>query len=172
MYRTRSTLVLALFAVALIAVPAAFAKGRDHRALRVQGLCTQQSTSQLKLKREDRRIEVEFEVDQNQSGVPWLVTISRNDTVVASFTATTQAPSGSFEVERRIAGRLSADRITVVATRTGETCTADSTSAKVKPQVPATAPAPTAADDDNGDDNGGDNRGGDDDSGHHSGSHS
>lgn len=171
MSRNRSALVLALFAVALIAVPAAFAKGRDHRALRVQGLCTQQSTSKLKVKREDRRVEVEFEVDQNQSGVPWLVTISRNDNVVASFTATTQAPSGSFEVERRIAGRLGADRITVVATRTGETCTADSASVKVTPQAPAVAPTPVATDDDNGDDNGG-HDGGDDDGGHHSGGHS
>jgi len=154
MSRSRSPIVLALFAVALLAVPAAFAKGRDHRALRVQGVCTQQSTSKLKVKREDRRLEIEFEVDQNQSGVPWTVTLSRNDTVLASFTATTRAPSGSFEVERRLAGPLGTDTIKVAATRaSGETCTAAVTGpAKVNPQ-PAAAPAPVADDDNNDNDN-------------------
>ena len=58
MSRSPIPLTLALFAVALVAVPAALANGRDHRAVRIQGVCTQQSTSKLKLSREDRRIEV------------------------------------------------------------------------------------------------------------------
>jgi hypothetical protein len=138
-------------------------------------VCTQQSTSKLKLGREDRGIEVEFEVDQNRSGVPWTVTLSRNGNVVKSFTATTRAPSGSFEVRRVLAGRLLADRITAVATSpSGETCTADSAAAKAKPAA-AAQPQPAAiADDDNGnddnDDDGGHHDGGDD-SGHHSGGH-
>jgi hypothetical protein len=123
----RTPLALALFAAALVAVPAAFAKGGDHRALRIHGTCTQQSTGELKLRREHRRIEVEFEVDQNQNGVPWTVTISRGGAAVTSFTATTRAPSGSFEARRVLRGRLGLDRITVTATSpTGETCTADS----------------------------------------------
>jgi hypothetical protein len=168
MYRSRSPLVLSVLVLALLTVPAALAKGRDHRAFRTQGVCTQQSTSKLKIKREDGRLEVEFEVDQNQTGVPWTVTLSRNDAVVKSFTATTVAPSGSFEIHRRLHGRLGTDTIKVVATSpSGETCTADTALAPVKAQ--SAAPAPTAGDndvnDDNNDDNGGDHHGGGDDGG-------
>ncbi len=163
MSRSPMPLVLAVFALALVAVPAAFAKGRDHRAVRIQGVCTQQSTSKLKLSREDRGIEVEFQVDENQNGVPWTVTLSRNGNAIASFTATTRAPSGSFEIRRVIAGRLGTDRITAVATRPSvETCTADSSA----PNAKAAAAAPTA---DNNDDNGNDVG---DDHGHRSGGHS
>ena len=155
MSRSPIPLTLALFAVALVAVPAALANGRDHRAVRIQGVCTQHSSSKLKLSREDRRIEVEFQVDQNQNGVPWRVTLSRNGHAITSFTAKTHAPSGSFEIRRVIAGRLGTDRITAIATRaSGETCTADSAA----PKASAVATTPTA---DNGDD----------DHGHHSGGH-
>jgi hypothetical protein len=165
MSRSHISVFFALFAIALAAVPAALAKGRDHRAVRVQGVCTQQSTSKLKLKREDRGIEVEFEVDQNRIGVPWTVTLSKNGSAITSFVATTRAPSGSFEVNRLIAGRIGADRITAVATRSsGETCTADS--AVTNPTSAATPPPVIV-----GDDNGGHN-GGSDDHGSHSGSHS
>jgi hypothetical protein len=128
MLRTLVPLTLALFAAAALAVPAALAKGGGHdRAVRVHGVCTQQSTSTLKLGREDRGIEVEFEVDQNRNRVPWKVTLRRNGHRVASLTATTHAPSGSFEIRRVIAGRLGADRIAAVATRaSGETCSARS----------------------------------------------
>jgi hypothetical protein len=163
MSRSQVSLILAL-AVALVAVPAALAKGRDNRAIRIQGVCTQQSTSKLKLSREDRGIEVEFEVDQNQNGVPWTVTLSRNGQTVKTFTATTRAPSGSFEARRIIAGRLGADRITASAARAGETCTADS-AAKAKVSAPAAAAKDDDGDDDNGHDVG-------DDHGRHSGGHS
>jgi len=158
MSRTSVSPVFAVLAVALVAVPASFAKGGDHRAVRVQGSCTQESTSKLKLSREDRGVEVEFEVDQNQSRVPWRVTISRNGNDLATLTATTRAPSGSFEIHRVIAGRLGADRITVVATRaSGETCTADGAH-----RAGRASAAPAA--DDNGHDVG-------DDHGGHSGGH-
>ena len=156
MSRSLIGFTLSLFAVALLAVPSAFAKaGSHHRAVRIQGTCTQQSTSTLKLRAEDRGIEVEFQVDQNRNGVPWRVTLRRNGTRIRSFTATTRAPSCSFEIRRVIAGRLGTDRITAIATRaSGETCTADSAA----PKAGAVATTPTA---DNGDD----------DHGHHSGGH-
>ena len=163
MPRSPIFLVLALLAVALVAVPAALAKA-GNRVVRIPGVCTQQSTSKLKLSREDRGIEVEFQVDQNRNGVPWTVTLSRNGNALKSFTATTRAPSGSFEVRRVIAGRLGADRITARATRaSSETCTADSSAAKAK-STTATAAANTTADD-NGNDIG-------DDHGHHAAGHS
>ena len=168
MSRSRIPIVLALLAVALVAAQAAFAKGGDPRAVRIKGVCTQQSTSTLKLGREDRGIEVEFEVDQNRNGVPWRVTLSRNGKRIASLTATTHTPSGSFEIRRVVAGKLGTARITAVATTaSGERCSADSAKAKVSLQ---TTPAATpVADDDANDDRGHDAA---DDHGHHSGGHS
>lgn len=150
MSRPLIPLALAVFAVALLAVPAALAKGGKDRAVRVQGVCTQQSTSKLKLSREDRGIEVEFEVDQNRNGVPWHVTLRHNGNRVASFTATTRAPSGSFEVRRVIANRVGVDRIRAIATRTGETCSAGTAAPRT------TASAATGGADDSGHDVGDD----------------
>jgi hypothetical protein len=172
MSRSPMPLVLAFLAVALVAVPAALAKGRDDRAVRIQGVCSQQSTSKLKLSREDRGIEVEFEVDQNRNGVPWNVVLSRNGKAVASFTATTRAPSGSFEIRRVLAGRLGVARIAATATSpSGEKCTAASAASTAKA---AAAPTANRADDNGADDNGADDNGHDagDDHGHHSGGHS
>jgi len=123
MSRSLIPLTLLLFATALLAVPAAFAKG-SHPTLSVRGACTQQSTSTLKLSRDDRRVEVEFEVDQNRNRVPWKVTLRNNGVRVASFMATTRAPSGSFEARRLIADRPGMDRISAHAVRSGETCSA------------------------------------------------
>ena len=123
MSRSLIALALSLFAAALLVVPAALAKSSPHRTVR--GTCTQQSTSKLKLTREDRGIEVEFEVDQNRNRVPWQVTLRRNGVRVGSLTATTHAPSGSFEIHRVIADRAGTDRITARASRaSGETCSA------------------------------------------------
>lgn len=119
MPRSLIPLTLIFFAAALVAVPAALAKHGQGRIIR--GACTQQSTSKLKLARDDRRVEVEFEVDQNRNGVPWKVTLRRNGHRVASINAVTHAPSGSFKIRRLIAG---GQRISARATRAGETCTA------------------------------------------------
>jgi len=153
MSRPLISLGLALFAITLLAVPSAFAKGGGHRdAVRVQGVCTQNSTSKLKLSREDRGLEVEFEVDQNSNRIPWRVSLRRNGHRVASLTATTRAPSGSFEIHRVIAGRLT-DRLVARATRSGETCTARTTA---RAKAAATTPAADDSGHDVGDDHGGD----------------
>jgi len=128
MSRSLIPLTLSLFAAALLAVPVAAAKGGHDRGVTVRGTCSQQSTSKLKLSRDNGRIEVEFEVDQNRSGVQWQVTLRRNGTRVASLSATTRGASGSFEVRRLIADRPGTDRISARATRaSGETCTASHT---------------------------------------------
>ena len=163
MSRKPISLLLALFALSLLAVPAALAKGSKHRAVRIQGVCTKQSTSKMKLTGEDRGIEVEFEVDQNRNGVPWKVGLSRNGKAIASLTAKTRAPSGSFEIRRMVAGQLGADRIKAVATRSTETCTADS--AKPRGAAKTGTTANQGADDNAAHDVG-------DDHGGHSGGHS
>jgi ribosomal protein L11 len=107
----------AVFAVA----PVASAKG--GHGVSVRGVCTKSSTAKLKLSSEDGRIEVEFEVDQNRNGVPWKVTLRRNGSLVASTTATTHAPSGSFSLRRVIPGVHG--KVVAKATRSsGERCTA------------------------------------------------
>jgi hypothetical protein len=158
MSRSLIPVTLSLFAVALLAVPSAFAKASSRGGVRIQGVCSQQSTSKLKLSRDDRGIEIEFQVDQNRNGVPWKVTLRRNGQRVAALTATTRAPSGSFEIRRVIAGHVRTDRITAIATRAGETCKANSGAAK-------TNAATTSVVDDNPNAVA-------DDHGHHSGGHS
>jgi hypothetical protein len=111
-----------LAAAALAVTPAALAKDRD---VRVNGSCTGATTSKLKLSEEDGRIEVEFEVDQNRSGVRWQVRLFRNGARVAAVTRTTRPPSGSFEVRRVVGNGPGTDRIRAVAVRaSGARCTA------------------------------------------------
>jgi hypothetical protein len=159
MPRSLVPLTLILFAAALFAVPAASAKDGRHSSVRVRGGCTQQSTSKLKLSREDRGIEVEFQVDQDRNGVPWNVTLRRNGSRIASFTATTRGPSGSFEIHRVIA-RHAHNRISAIATRTsGETCRAGATaptSASSSSKAGTDDPAGHDAGDDHGHDGGAD----------------
>ena len=112
--------VLAIYGAALTAAPIATAKAGP--GVRVSGVCTQNSTAKLKLSREDSGIQVEFEVDQNRNGVHWKVSLRRNGSLVASTTATTHAPSGSFSLRRVIPGTHGT--ITAVATRSGERCNA------------------------------------------------
>jgi len=150
MPRTLIPLTLLLFAAAVLAVPAAFAKGGHHRAVLVRGACTQQSTSKLKVSREDRGIEVEFQVDQNRNRVPWKVALRRNGHRVALLRAVTHAPSGSFKIRRVIAGRLGANRISARAIRSGETCTASARA----PRAGAAATSDDSPGHDAGDDHG------------------
>jgi hypothetical protein len=112
---------LAACATAFVATPVASAKGGD--GVKVKGACTQSSTAKLKLSREDRGVEVEFEVDQNRNGVPWKVTLRRNGSLVASTIVTTHGPSGSFSLHRVTPG--ASGKIVALATRaSGERCSA------------------------------------------------
>ncbi len=121
-FRLFSLAALLAAGVAAVALsPTASAKGGP--GVRTAGHCTQSSTAKLKLSAEDGgRTEVEFEVDQNRNGIPWKVTLRRNGSLVASATATTHAPSGSFSWHRLIPGAQGT--IVAVATRAGERCTA------------------------------------------------
>jgi hypothetical protein len=114
-------------AIATLAVAAPVATAKDGD-VRVRGTCSGASTSKLKLSPEDGRIEVEFEVDQNRNGVRWRVRLFRNGQRFARTTATTRAPSGSFEVRRLVSDGSGADTIRARATSpSGEVCTARGT---------------------------------------------
>lgn len=99
--------------------------GGGDRATRVTGSCSAGTTSKLKVKPDDGRLEVEFEVDQNRNGVTWKVRIRRNGNLAVKVNATTRAPSGSFSVERRIADGAGSDRVFAKGiSPSGEVCTA------------------------------------------------
>jgi len=113
---------------ALVLAPVASPGGTKRGDVRVAGVCTKASTSKLKLSEEDGRIEIEFEVDQNRSGVRWTVTLRQNEARIARLVRTTRAPSGSFEA--RVVAR-NTPRADVFAARatgpSGEVCTARAT---------------------------------------------
>jgi hypothetical protein len=99
--------------------------GAKRTVKRAAGRCTADSSAKLKVKRDDGKLETEFEVDQNRNGVRWTVRIRRNGKSVVKTSATTKAPSGSFSVERRIGDPAGSDRITAKATSpAGEVCEA------------------------------------------------
>ena len=118
MRRSLGVTALAMLAVTILYVPPALAKDGD---VRVAGTCSASSTSKLELSREDGGVEVEFEVDQNRNGVRWHVVLQRNGSRVASRTAVTRGPSGSFEA-RFVTG--AGGRFVARAQRVGERCTA------------------------------------------------
>ena len=120
--------VLATIAVGslmALAVPGV-ANAKGGGGVRVNGTCSAASTSKMKIKTDNAKIQTEFEVDENVVGDLWKVTISDNGTVVAKAKATTVAPSGSFTVRRKTADLPGTDMITASAknTSTGETCSA------------------------------------------------
>lgn len=122
-------LLLPAAALALAAATSpAVAKGGDGNRVTKTGTCGSGATSKLKLKADDGAIEAEFEVDRNRNGERWRVRFSRDGRVVARARPTTQAPNGSFSVERRLGDPAGADRITARGTGpTGLTCTASAT---------------------------------------------
>lgn len=91
------------------------------------GRCTGASTAKIKVKPDDGRLEVEFEVDQNRNGAVWRVRLRDNGQLVFEGRATTRPPSGSFSIEKRIADRPGRDAIKGIARNraTGERCVAE-----------------------------------------------
>jgi hypothetical protein len=114
--------VAALTLGAVSASPAS-AKDGDGRVER-RGACSSGAVWKLKGKHDDGRLEVELEVDSNRNGQAWNVVLTDNGTAVYRGTHRTVAPSGSFEVERRIADRAGSDVIRATATNsaTGQRC--------------------------------------------------
>lgn len=113
--------LLALASLGATSAPVA-AKSTD---VIVRGDCSGASNWKLKLSPEDgRRIEVEFEVDQNRNNRLWKVSVAKNGTTVWRGSRYTRAPSGSFSIHRLLTNGAGADRIVAKATnvKTGEVC--------------------------------------------------
>jgi hypothetical protein len=112
--------------LAVTAVLAAAPTASADRTPVKPGTCTKSSTSKIKAKLDDGRIEAEFEVDQNVNGQKWNVVLRRNGRVAFRGVRTTRGPSGSFELRRFLGNAPGRDRIsaTARALRGGEVCTA------------------------------------------------
>ena len=124
MPRIRTLLATAIIAGATLALPATtFAKDGD--VLRT-GSCSGSADWKLKVGPEDGRLEVEFEVDSNRVGQTWRVKIKDNGVLRYNALRTTLAPSGSFEVERRIPNMAGTDQIVARArnVNSGQLCVA------------------------------------------------
>ena len=93
----------------------------DYRVIRT-GSCSGNADWKLKAKQDDGRIEVEFEVDSNVNGQTWAVRLRRDGNLFFSGSRTTQPPSGSFSVERRISNSAGDDVIVGRATHGDQVC--------------------------------------------------
>jgi len=123
--------IAALVAGLLALAPTAVASGGGgggggNKATVKRGACTASSTWKLKVKPDDGRIEVEFEVDQNRAGKRWRVSFTQNGSQAFSGIRTTVAPSGSFSVRRLLAAAAGQNRIVAYAKalQGGESCRA------------------------------------------------
>ncbi len=119
--RTAATASVVLAFGALSALPATASGGGgvEHR-----GNCSMNADWKLKAKADNGRIEVEAEVDSNKAGQTWTWRILHNGGVSARGTATTQPPSGSFQVRRLLVNAAGTDQIGFRSTNpaSGETC--------------------------------------------------
>src|SRR3954469_18176671 len=116
MTRTLTTLTAATALVlgsGLAVATPALARGGD--AVRAHGQCSGNATWKLKAGLDDGRVDVEFEADSNINGQTWSVRLRDNGERFFRGTRTTQAPSGSFTVERRTANRAGSNVITARA---------------------------------------------------------
>lgn len=121
---TKITLAVIALVAALSVASTASAKGGDGQT--VSGTCTAASTSKLQVKSDDRRLEVEFEVDSNVRGQVWNVVLQDNGSTFFHKKRKTKGLSGSFEAKAKPTNQAGTDAIQATATNavTGESCTA------------------------------------------------
>jgi hypothetical protein len=118
--------VLAATAIAALVIPVTAPASGGGGDVRSAGKCTGASSSKIKVKPDNGRLEVEFEVDQNRSGVKWHVKLKDNGAVAFRGTATTKGPSGSFSIARKIDNAAGKDHVAGIARnhKSGERCVA------------------------------------------------
>jgi hypothetical protein len=121
--RVRVIVITAIFGVLVLGGTALPALARAGDVIRT-GACSGRSDWKLKLREDNGRIELEYEVDQNRVGDVWRVRIRHNGDLVFAARRTTKAPSGSFTVRLLQRNRLGDDvfRGRAVNLRTGEIC--------------------------------------------------
>jgi hypothetical protein len=108
-------------AVLVVSGASAPAVAGDDEKIR-RGSCSGSADWKLKVKPDDGRLEFEAEVDSNVSGQEWRWRIRHNGSVSARGRSTTTGPSGSFDVERRMANLSGKDRFRFRAVHQGQVC--------------------------------------------------
>jgi hypothetical protein len=129
MTSTRSLTIAATLGATLVAPLAggvAHASGGGTVVSR-HGTCSNGATYTLKAKHDNSLIEVEWQVDSNKAGQVWSVRLRDNGELFFSGQRTTQAPSGSFTLQRRTANRAGADVIRARSVHGTSVCTAQLT---------------------------------------------
>jgi hypothetical protein len=106
--RTALTVAALTATLVVTGAPLAQANDGDGRVIRT-GSCSGSADWKLKAKHDDGRIELEYEVDSNQSGQTWRVRVRDNGVRVIATRATTSGRSGSFDIERKVANRAGSD---------------------------------------------------------------
>lgn len=121
--RIAAAALAAALPLALVSTVPAHA-GDDEQIKR--GSCSASADWKLKVKTDDGRLEVEGEVDSNVNGQTWRWRLVHDGTLVDRGSKQTQAPSGSFDVERRVDDHAGSDAIKFRAVNpgTGEVCVA------------------------------------------------
>ena len=116
---------LPVLATMIVAGPSAMASGGGDFKEK-SGSCSGSTDWDLKVKHDDGRIELEFEVDSNVSGQVWDVLITDKGQSVFDGQQTTGGASGSFSVELKVPNLPGKDKFRALATNTdgGETCSA------------------------------------------------
>lgn len=107
----------------LAAVPASAGGDGDREVIR-RGNCSGGTDWKYKVKRDDGRLEAEYEVDQNRNGDRWRVTLKHDGSRYFRGTRVTGGRSGSFDIERKVSNHQGVDRFRARARnlRTDEVC--------------------------------------------------
>jgi hypothetical protein len=123
MVKTARTVVALMVALSVFALAPHASAGTEVRR---EGSCSASSTWKLKLKPDNGRLEVEFEVDSNVAGQTWRVRLFQNGDRIFRGHRTTRGPSGSFELRVRANDTAGTDSFRGRASNphSGETCIA------------------------------------------------
>lgn len=122
--RTALAVAAVVSATALAApIPANAAGGR---VVERTGDCVGRGTWTMKVSRQNRGLQAEFELDVNRVGQRWQVRFMHNGRRVANVVRTTRAPSGGFTVRVVTRDGAGVDRFRVRAVRMagGNSCVA------------------------------------------------
>lgn len=120
--RRIAKLGIVLATVGSMVIPASVAQAAGRRVTSSGGCTNSTAVWKMKAKSDDGRIEFEFEVDTRFNNKLWNVVVTDNGHTVFRGTRRTLAPSGSFDVERKVTNRSGVDHFVAVATRGSQRC--------------------------------------------------
>jgi hypothetical protein len=122
----RGLALAAIAAAAGCAVPAAWAED-DRDDVRVRGACTGRSEARLRLRTDDGRIRVEFELENRGPSTRWKIVVLHERRIAWRGGART-GPRRSLRLRRTVADWFGSETVAVRAvSRRGEACRASAT---------------------------------------------